>query len=123
MSVLFDSIRTHARSIEYPGPSVAALESVLIRLYLESPVGGMGGPPGMPLPLPMPNGHSQMSLPQMVPQQNGNVSSNGNQIVGLPQNNGNGHGSATLDSNENTHGNGMDEDKDEDENGMTDDGE
>jgi hypothetical protein len=39
MSVLYNAIRTHARGgFDYPGPSVAALESVLIRLYLESPV-------------------------------------------------------------------------------------
>jgi len=43
MSVLFASIRQHARGFEYPGPSVAALESVLIRLYLESPLtAGLG---------------------------------------------------------------------------------
>jgi len=41
--VLFNSIREHARAYDYPGPSVAALESVLIRLYLESPMGMMGG--------------------------------------------------------------------------------
>jgi len=39
MSVLYNSIREHARGFEYPGPSVAALESILIRLYLESPIG------------------------------------------------------------------------------------
>jgi hypothetical protein len=39
MSVLYNHIREHARNgFEYPIPSVAALESVLIRLYLESPV-------------------------------------------------------------------------------------
>ena len=49
MSVLFGSIRDHARTFEYPSPSVVALESVLIRLYLESPVGSsLGGP--MPTP-------------------------------------------------------------------------
>lgn len=52
MAVLFGSIRQHARGFDYPGPSVAALESVLIRLYLESPLGGGLGPgtlsgPGM----------------------------------------------------------------------------
>lgn len=47
MGILFESIREHARSFEYPGPSVAALESVLIRLYLESPING-----GMTLPQP-----------------------------------------------------------------------
>ncbi|KAI0639540.1 hypothetical protein C8Q77DRAFT_1081753 [Trametes polyzona] len=47
MGVLFQSIREHARSFEFPSPSVAALESVLIRLYLESPIGGGGpGPAG-----------------------------------------------------------------------------
>ena len=40
MSVLFQGIRENARNFEYPAPSVAALESVLIRLYLESPMGG-----------------------------------------------------------------------------------
>jgi hypothetical protein len=44
MAVLFHSIRDHARGFEYPGPSVAALESVLIRLYLESPV-SVSAPP------------------------------------------------------------------------------
>ncbi|KIJ65031.1 hypothetical protein HYDPIDRAFT_131222 [Hydnomerulius pinastri MD-312] len=44
MTVLFNSIREHARAYDYPGPSVVALESVLIRLYLESPMGMMGGP-------------------------------------------------------------------------------
>lgn len=46
MSVLFASIRQHARGFEYPGPSVAALESVLIRLYLESPLTAGLGPAG-----------------------------------------------------------------------------
>jgi len=47
MSVLFHSIRDHARGFEYPMSSVAALESVLIRLYLESPVAVGVPPPGM----------------------------------------------------------------------------
>jgi hypothetical protein len=38
MAVLFHSVREHARGFDYPGSSVAALESVLIRLYLESPI-------------------------------------------------------------------------------------
>jgi len=46
--VLFASIRQHARGFEYPGSSVAALESVLIRLYLESPLTGGLGPGGLP---------------------------------------------------------------------------
>lgn len=40
MSVLFQAIRDNARTYEFPAPSVAALESVLVRLYLESPMGG-----------------------------------------------------------------------------------
>jgi hypothetical protein len=39
MATLFTTIREHARSFEYPSASVAALETVLIRLYLESPMG------------------------------------------------------------------------------------
>ncbi|KAH8835456.1 hypothetical protein DL96DRAFT_1574288 [Flagelloscypha sp. PMI_526] len=38
MQSLFNHIRDNARTIDYPAPSVAALETVLIRLYLESPV-------------------------------------------------------------------------------------
>ncbi|TFK94417.1 hypothetical protein K466DRAFT_476388 [Polyporus arcularius HHB13444] len=50
MGVLFQSIRDHARSFEFPAPSVAALESVLIRLYLESPIGSsMGAQPAQPM--------------------------------------------------------------------------
>lgn len=44
LEVLFQSVRNSARGgYEYPGPSVVALESVLVRLYLESPMRG-GGP-------------------------------------------------------------------------------
>ncbi|KAJ7492403.1 hypothetical protein FB451DRAFT_1218184 [Mycena latifolia] len=38
MATLFEAVRGHARNFEYPAASVAALETVLIRLYLESPV-------------------------------------------------------------------------------------
>jgi hypothetical protein len=38
MATLFEAVRGHARNFEYPTASVAALETVLIRLYLESPV-------------------------------------------------------------------------------------
>jgi hypothetical protein len=38
MATLFEAVRGHARAFEYPMASVAALETVLIRLYLESPV-------------------------------------------------------------------------------------
>ncbi|KAF8140457.1 hypothetical protein EV363DRAFT_1426864 [Boletus edulis] len=40
----FNSVREHARAYDYPAPSVVALETVLVRLYLESPMGMMGGP-------------------------------------------------------------------------------
>jgi len=65
MSVFFNSIREHARAFDYPGPSVVALESVLIRLYLESPMGMMGGPgigalgPGMQGIMPPPQQQGQ----------------------------------------------------------------
>lgn len=39
MATLFQTVREHARQFEYPPASVAALETVLIRLYLESPMG------------------------------------------------------------------------------------
>lgn len=41
MGTLFHAVREHARSTHYPAASVAALETVLIRLYLESPIGPM----------------------------------------------------------------------------------
>jgi hypothetical protein len=44
LSILFNSIREHARAYDYPMPTVVALESVLIRLYLESPMGVVSGP-------------------------------------------------------------------------------
>ncbi|KAF9460131.1 hypothetical protein BDZ94DRAFT_1266733 [Collybia nuda] len=42
MATLFHSVRENARGFEYPPVSVAALESILIRLYLESPPVGPG---------------------------------------------------------------------------------
>jgi hypothetical protein len=44
MATLFESVRGYARTFEYPTATVAALETVLIRLYLESPV-TMGSQP------------------------------------------------------------------------------
>ncbi len=38
MDVLYQSIRNNANQFEYPAPSVAALESVLVRMYFESPI-------------------------------------------------------------------------------------
>jgi hypothetical protein len=46
MDVLYQSIRTNARQFEYPAASVAALESVLVRMYFESPI---------PVPHPQPH--------------------------------------------------------------------
>ncbi|KAI0784987.1 hypothetical protein C8Q75DRAFT_340155 [Abortiporus biennis] len=60
MAVLFQSIREHARTFEYPAPSVTTLESVLIRLYLESPLGGMPVAP-QPMPDMSMNGMSHMN--------------------------------------------------------------
>ncbi|KAJ7631182.1 hypothetical protein FB45DRAFT_917749 [Roridomyces roridus] len=44
MATLFETARGHARTFEFPMASVAALESILIRLYLESPVAGPSAP-------------------------------------------------------------------------------
>jgi len=38
MDVLYQSVRNNARRFEYPAASVAALESVLVRMYFESPL-------------------------------------------------------------------------------------
>jgi hypothetical protein len=38
MDVLYQNIRTNTRQFEYPAASVAALESVLVRMYFESPI-------------------------------------------------------------------------------------
>jgi hypothetical protein len=58
MAVLFNNVRENARTIEYPGASIAALESCLIRLFLESP-------PAAPAP--------SVSLPGSIPHANGNA--------------------------------------------------
>ena len=42
ISVLFEHARSAARTFEHPPPSVAALEAVLVRMYLESPLNGSG---------------------------------------------------------------------------------
>ena len=69
MNVLFNTIRGHARTYEYPGASVAALESVLLRLYIESPVnvvgGGVGLAPGIHAPCPMPQQQHQAQQPHV----------------------------------------------------------
>lgn len=74
MATLFHSVREHARGFEYPAVSVAALETILIRLYLESPV-GVGPQPtmtsimqnGMAHPAPTP---PQPSANQSIQQPN-----------------------------------------------------
>jgi len=124
MSVLFESIRAHGRAYEYPGPSVAALESVLIRLYLESPVGGGAAPPGISMPMPglppqTPNG--QVQIQALPPTQNGIVS--GSQVAGgVMQTNGNANGSTntTMAANRAENAN---EDENGDDNVMSDDAE
>ncbi|KAG8751916.1 hypothetical protein FRC12_012205 [Ceratobasidium sp. 428] len=49
LAVLFRSVHSHALTFDYPEDSVNALESMLVRLYLESPlVGGMLREEGTP---------------------------------------------------------------------------
>jgi hypothetical protein len=74
MATLFQTIREHARVFEYPAASVAALETIVIRLYLESPMGvtqsivpmhqnGIRGPAPPPnhMHTPTPNHQSNMN--------------------------------------------------------------
>ena len=44
MDVLYQSIRHNVNQFEYPAPSVAALESVLVRMYFESPISAPQNP-------------------------------------------------------------------------------
>jgi hypothetical protein len=82
MATLFQTIREHARVFEYPPASVAALETIVIRLYLESPMGvaqnmapmnqnGIRGPP------PSQN-HMHTSTPNHQSNMNGNVNDTSN---------------------------------------------
>ena len=52
MDVLYQSIRHNANQFEYPAPSVAALESVLVRMYFESPISGPQHPQPHPAAFP-----------------------------------------------------------------------
>jgi hypothetical protein len=68
MDVLYQSIRNNARQFEYPAASVAALESVLVRMYFESPISALQ---------PQPHPAYAATLAQAAPQQqpeNGAVS-------------------------------------------------
>jgi hypothetical protein len=58
MDVLYQSIRNNARQFEYPAASVAALESVLVRMYFESPI-----------PAPHPQPQLAYALAQVAPTQ------------------------------------------------------
>ena len=64
MATLFQTIREHARVFEYPPASVAALETIVIRLYLESPMGVTwpnGRPPPTHMHTPTPNHQNNMN--------------------------------------------------------------
>uniref|UniRef100_A0A0W0FG99 Uncharacterized protein n=1 Tax=Moniliophthora roreri TaxID=221103 RepID=A0A0W0FG99_MONRR len=69
METLFHSIRDQARTFAYPVASVAALESVLIRLFLESPsqqpvaVAHHHQTPGPPQPQPPPQQQQHQHIP------------------------------------------------------------
>jgi len=69
------------------GRSVVALESVLIRLYLESPVGGGPPLPGMPMSMPGPPTNGQVQMQAPPPPQNGNMA--GSADAALPNGNAN----------------------------------
>ena len=56
MDVLYQSIRNNARQFEYPAASVAALESVLVRMYFESPLSA---------PAPHPQPHPAYGAPSV----------------------------------------------------------
>lgn len=86
-------------------PSVVALESLLIRLYLESPVGaGVQGMAPPPPQMQMMNGHGHMQQHPLAPPQNGRQAP--------PQQNGHENGNPNGDLN----GNGVEDDDDGEEN-------
>ncbi|KAH9004033.1 hypothetical protein EDB86DRAFT_2886331 [Lactarius hatsudake] len=65
MDVLYQSIRNNANQFEYPAPSVAALESVLVRMYFESPISAPQHPQSHPAAYPATN----LQLAQFGPPQ------------------------------------------------------
>ncbi|KAI9444818.1 hypothetical protein H4582DRAFT_1911534 [Lactarius indigo] len=65
MDVLYQSIRNNANQFEYPAPSVAALESVLVRMYFESPISAPQHPQSHPAGYPATNPQlAQLGPPQ-----------------------------------------------------------
>jgi hypothetical protein len=68
MDVLYQNIRNNARQFEYPVASVAALESVLVRMYFESPIPAphQPGPPFTYAPAPVRLAHT---APTQQPEQ------------------------------------------------------
>ncbi|KAL0951486.1 hypothetical protein HGRIS_008173 [Hohenbuehelia grisea] len=87
MATLFSSVREHARTFAYPAVSVAALETVLIRLYLESPV-ALGGQTALDTVMHsvIPQAAQQQTAPAQVPP-TGQASVNGPHILsGSPSN-------------------------------------
>jgi hypothetical protein len=69
MDVLYQSIRNNARQFEYPAASVAALESVLVRMYFESPISAL-----QPQPHPAYAATLAQAAPQQQQPENGAVS-------------------------------------------------
>jgi hypothetical protein len=81
MATLFQTIREHARVFEYPAASVAALETIVIRLYLESPMGvtqsmAPMNQNGIRGPLP-PSNHMHPATPNHPSNMNGSVNDGG----------------------------------------------
>ena len=70
MDVLYQSIRHNANQFEYPAPSVAALESVLVRMYFESPISGPQHPQRHPAAHPTTNIPSAYSSQPQQPENN-----------------------------------------------------
>ncbi|KAI0285299.1 hypothetical protein BGY98DRAFT_1087147 [Russula aff. rugulosa BPL654] len=69
MDVLYQNIRNNARQFEYPAASVAALESVLVRMYFESPIPAPHPQPGPPFnyaPATIPLAHAAPQQPDQI---------------------------------------------------------
>jgi len=85
MGTLFQTVREHARGYNYPAASVAALETVLIRLYLESPIGSIPQSmvnPGITVNRPPAQAPVQMQPPvNAQPTMNGSTSNASNEVA------------------------------------------